>query len=637
MNNFDENTATSVQNNVKKKNTISRKSGFFGFIFADMYPYCNEKWKNGFLYKILRKRKQNLRSRPKIAQLYENSVIFKIISYVSNMVIHSQLRMWGIALLMFAFAVLISAFAQEYFVGELNYINIVVGAVFALISVPFIASKQQFGESVLSGKLSAYIALQVLGIEETRLERREKSTNDIGYSYLFLIAILLGLSTYFFSPLLIIKIVLITVSFIAIMCFPEIGVMSVIGIIPFSNLFENPTVAVLLLVGVSVLGFLSKFIRGKRVMRFELIDIFVLLFGALILFGGVFTRGGRASLHSALIYCAFLLVYFVIVNIYIRKTWLYRGINLIVWTTALVALVGIIEGGVINSSWVDMSQFAHIGERISAFLGNPNMLGVYLVIVFPYSLATFATARGTAKRITAFILSLIIFACTVMTWSRGAWIGIIVATVVFLLVCNIKNIWLVLAGAASIPLWSFVLPDSIIDRFLSILTMSDSSITYRFNTWLGVLKIIGDNLFWGIGVGESAFKDIYPSYAISGTETVMHSHNIFLQIALELGIMGIIVFAVIMFMYMQKTFFSVKFRGPESRSKKMISAGFAGIVGALVAGFTDHIWYNYRVFLIFWIVVAITMSFVKINEKERLKENAWMSNNFKSAGIDIYR
>ena len=69
----------------------------------------------------------------------------------------------------------------------------------------------------------------------------------------------------------------------------------------------------------------------------------------------------------------------------------------------------------------------------------------------------------------------------------------------------------------------------------------------------------------------------------------------------------------------------------------MISAGFAGIVGALVAGFTDHIWYNYRVFLIFWIVVAITMSFVKINEKERLKENAWMSNNFKSAGIDIYR
>lgn len=636
MNNIEENMSKNTQANKKNKTAHGRKGGFFRFIFGDMYVYCNEKWKQGFFYKLFRKRKQKIRKRPKIAQLYEQSIVCRIISALSNMVIHAQVRMIGVAILMYAFAIVIAAFAQEYFLGELNPINIVVGAVIAALSIPFIASKKQFGEALLTGRISSYVVLQVLAIEETRLERKEKGNGDIGYSYLFLFAILLGLSTYFISPFVYINLAMMIITFVTIMCFPELGIMSVIGIIPFSNMFENPTMAVLFIVGTSALGFTSKFIRGKRVLRFELMDIFVLAFGALIFFGGIFSRGGTPSMHSAFMYCAFLSVYFVIVNIYIRKTWLYRGINLIVFTTSLVALLGIIEGGVINASWMDASVFESVRERITAFLDNPNMLGVYLVIVFPYAFARIFNARSTFSKVMAILATLIIFVCTVMTWSRGAWLGIIVATIVFLLVCNKKNIWFVFAGAASVPLWAIILPDSIVLRFESILTMADSSVTYRFSTWKGVWNMICDNLLRGIGVGESAFKEVYPSYAVSGTESVMHSHNLFLQIALEVGIFGLIVFAIILFMYMQRTFYAVRFRNHDSKSRVMIAAGFAGIVGAAVSGLTDHIWYNYRVFLIFWIVLALTMSFVKIDQKERLKENAGSASNIRSADIDIY-
>ena len=411
--------------------------------------------------------------------------------------------------------------------------------------------------------------------------------------------------------------------------------MAVMGIIPFSNLFANPSIAVLFLVCSTALSFISKFLRGKRVMRFEIVDVLVLTFGVLVLFGGIFTRGGEASLNSALLYCAFLAIYFLIVNTYIRKTWLYRGVNLIVVTTAFISLVGIIEGGVINASWVDMSKFAHIGERISSFLGNPNMLGVYLVIVFPLALSRILTINGKFRKALALISSILILVCTVMTWSRGAWLGIIVSVIVFMLVCNVKNIWFILAGACSIPLWAIILPQSIIDHFLSILTMSDSSITYRLNTWRGVWNMICDHLLSGIGVGEYAFREVYPAYAVSGTETVMHSHNIFLQIALELGIFGLIVFALILISYMQKTLRCVGHKNNDSKSRITVSAGFAGIVGACVAGITDHIWYNYRVFIIFWIVFALTMAFVRIDERERLKESANFVNNSRSADLDI--
>ena len=37
-------------------------------------------------------------------------------------------------------------------------------------------------------------------------------------------------------------------------------------------------------------------------------------------------------------------------------------------------------------------------------------------------------------------------------------------------------------------------------------------------------------------------------------------------------------------------------------------------------GITDHIWYNYRVFLVFWAVMALGVALVRINDKEKAKK-----------------
>jgi uncharacterized membrane protein len=68
----------------------------------------------------------------------------------------------------------------------------------------------------------------------------------------------------------------------------------------------------------------------------------------------------------------------------------------------------------------------------------------------------------------------------------------------------------------------------------------------------------------------------------------------------------------------------------------MIAAGIASITGALVVGLTDHIWYNYRVFLIFWVVMALTVALTKINEREKAKREANEINNSRSSDLDIY-
>lgn len=610
------------------------KNGFFGYLFADIYTKCNEKWTNGAIYGLFKSKRRMGRGRLTLARLYEESYTNKITSGIGKRIRNSHMRFWGLVLFSFGFASVFVSMFKFYIGTNVEHRDIIIAVVVTVLSLPLLVSKRRVGEALLEGRMSRYVIVKLLSLEEGKFEADEEESGG-SYSLAFSIPALLGFSTYVIDPMIFVVIALSVVGISVIISFPELSIMATIIFIPLANVFENPTVAISLLLVFAVVGYILKFIRGKRVLRFELIDLFVLALAGFYFVGGVFSYGAEQSLFSALTYTVFMAIYFLIVNSYIRKTWIYRGIKLIVVLTTIVAFVGILEGGVINASWVDLEIFNDIGPRISSFLGNPNMLGVYLVIVFPLALALMAVAPKKSSKVGYFIGVVILLVGTVMTWSRGAWLGLIVSTLLFLLLCDSRNIWIIIAGGASLPIWYMLLPDSIVNRFLSIFTMSDSSVIYRFNTWKGVVNMIFDKLFLGIGVGESAFREVYPIYAVPGTETVAHSHSLFLQIMLEIGVLGALVFALIMIMYMQKCFITVKTRNNKSKAKMMISAGFASIVGALVVGFTDHIWYNYRVFLIFWMVIGLTVALTKINEKERAKEEAAVICNNRSADLEI--
>ena len=164
-----------------------------------------------------------------------------------------------------------------------------------------------------------------------------------------------------------------------------------------------------------------------------------------------------------------------------------------------------------------------------------------------------------------------------------------------------------------------VLPDNVINRFLSITNLADSSISYRIYTWKGTMNMIGNYLFGGIGYGNESFQSIYPNYAYAGMEAATHSHSLFLQIITYMGILGIIVFAIVMILSFQKCFEYLK--SPEnSTSKLYVAAAIASLVAALIMGIFDYIWYSYRVLYVFWVVIAIGCAFVRVGETELLRK-----------------
>ncbi|MBQ2708104.1 MAG: O-antigen ligase family protein, partial [Clostridia bacterium] len=134
--------------------------------------------------------------------------------------------------------------------------------------------------------------------------------------------------------------------------------------------------------------------------------------------------------------------------------------------------------------------------------------------------------------------------------------------------------------------------------------------SYRVNIWRGVGKMIGDYWQTGVGIGTDSFRCVYPLYSLSGIESAPHSHNLYLQILVEIGIVGLVIFLVLLFFWAQSCF--TLHRNEERREKLIPAALFCGLLAVLAQGMTDYIWYNYRVFLMFWLMLGLCAAARKI-------------------------
>ena len=201
----------------------------------------------------------------------------------------------------------------------------------------------------------------------------------------------------------------------------------------------------------------------------------------------------------------------------------------------------------------------------------------------------------------------------------------------FCLIWNRRTIYLILAGVVAVPFLPLVLPDSIVSRFTSIGNLADTSTSYRVNIWRGSIRMLKDYWLCGIGVGEAPWYQVYPRYSLAAIESAPHAHNLYLQVWIETGLIGILLLVFLLFVYFQYSFtfcrelsrthselagaadISVR----ETTAQRLeATAPMCGIVAVLVQGFTDYSWYNYRVYLMFWLVVGLGAACIRTTRAE---------------------
>ena len=222
--------------------------------------------------------------------------------------------------------------------------------------------------------------------------------------------------------------------------------------------------------------------------------------------------------------------------------------------------------------WTDPDAFPELKKRIFSTLENPNVLAGYLDVMTCLALGLLTKAERRSQKIILIGAIVLLAACLAMTYSRGAFIAIAVVFAVY----GVLKDWRVLILFAAVTGLIAYSDTNFINRILSAFTMSDSSEGVRVGIWISTTAMISDHPFAGIGWG--AYQYVYPQYnyyVADPSIVIYHAHNIYLNYAAEVGIVGALAF----FWYFFGTMF-ISFGVSERGAQKWFSERFDKIISS---------------------------------------------------------
>lgn len=616
------------------------RNGLFGSMFSS-YNLEQQKVEKSFVARCTLKSNFASRMFRKIrgflSKGYEESFFLTKLRRFTQALLATSLKSYGKALLSFGIYTVLIYFIR-LLVPELATAGVgtlISGIAISVCAFPLLVSDKNLVSAVGSSRFTRLIFTDVFDFREELYQTQTNRSKGIS-NFLILSGMLFGVFTFISNPLQILFVALCVLCSVIIVVTPEIGVITSLFSLPFLSFFESPTIVLAGIVLITAFGYVIKLIRGKRVIRFEILDILISVFMIMILFGGRFSAAEAASKQSALISCLLIVGYFLISNLMRTEKWLTRCTYAIAISGTITSIIGVLQYvfGYVDPKWLDTNYFPDIAGRSTAMFENANYLAFYLVAVFPFVLNATLNQSKNKNKLLGIISCALVVVCTVLTWSRGAWIAMLGVSILFLLIYSKKTLRIIISVLVLIPYVAILLPKNVISRVTSIGNLADSSTMYRFYTWKGSFRILEDYFWSGIGYGTEAYRAIYPEYAYAGIEAAAHSHSLLLQIFIGLGVGGALVFILAVFVFTQKNF--EYFKNPFNESTKLISAAaFAAVIGLLIMGLFDYIWYNYRILFIFWAIMAISVASIRLGNREIEKKNVIIYSDMQSAALDL--
>lgn len=301
----------------------------------------------------------------------------------------------------------------------------------------------------------------------------------------------------------------------------------------------------------------------------------------------------------------YILLYYLVVN-HVHSLSQLKRLVLVMLTSALVVtLYGFYQYlyGVDISAleWVDGEQFPDLKLRVFSTLENPNLLAGFLVVMMALATGLGLSVNEVKLRLPLLGFVLLLGGCLILTYSRGAWLSAGAVIIICGFVYNRKFLWLLLV----LPLLALAAHDSVLERFMSILNPTDTSATLRLALWESTLAMISDQPWLGIGWG--AYWLVYPEYDFfvqDPNTKIFHAHNMYLNIAAEIGIPGLLTFLAILYGHMRLALTVL-----TTTASTWLTGLMLGVIGAflslVVSGFTDYIMFNIQLSMLFWLLSGL--------------------------------
>ncbi len=209
-----------------------------------------------------------------------------------------------------------------------------------------------------------------------------------------------------------------------------------------------------------------------------------------------------------------------------------------------------------NQSWFVNIAGNDYFRAISLF-PDPHTFALFLGILIPFTIFYFLH-NNKKNKFTFFGIILLMFCALLFTFSRGAYVGFLISSLLmaifsfwyFKIRLNKKILIFLFVSFFAV---AFIFLNSVFgSRLMSSFTLSDVSNNARLGIWEKSSKVFLDNPILGVGLGNlPIFFD-----PIASVKSPINAHNTYLDIVSELGMIGFLLFFLIIFY----TFFYLSFK-----------------------------------------------------------------------------
>lgn len=340
--------------------------------------------------------------------------------------------------------------------------------------------------------------------------------------------------------------------------------------------------------------------RSRQVLSELVSDKALLLMFFSFLLACMYSRDRLMSVGALVLFCLNLGLYLVlVVRLKSSSIGEYRRVLDIGCT--LVCLYGIWQYAsgnlVMPESWVDKNSYGNIARMYSTLL-NPNILAAYLVMNLSLGISRL---ENTGKEKLLVINMLLASACLLLTYSRGGFGAFFASMLTLVLLCRRKKA-IALYTAAMTAAFILMNTGEEASRIALSAVYTDSSSLYRIEIWKAAFNMFLAAPILGNGPGTTWY------YLSAGSDKlfsyILHSHNIYLQVAAEMGLTGLAAF---LFLLYRKVYDGMRLLGESiTAEEKGVLQGFIACIAGIAAhGLIDAVVFVPALSLVFISYIAV--------------------------------
>lgn len=233
-------------------------------------------------------------------------------------------------------------------------------------------------------------------------------------------------------------------------------------------------------------------------------------------------------------------------------------------------------------------------SRLRAFYLSPNYLAMYLSPILILSFYLYFCFKRKFLKIILLAVDCLLFMVIYLTYSYGAWLGIMTALVFILIIKKNKKMALVFFLMAILVLF-LQMPSSELQVLKSRLIIWQSAGE--------IIKTTPHNFLWGVGPGMFQkyyldYQDRFPPYL---EWAVPQPHNLFLAFWLQTGLIGLVGF-----IWLLIRFFRVNFKKLFTVGCSLFAVLMAAMIYILIHGLIDTTYWKNDLSLIFWLIIGLS-------------------------------